>query len=83
MKVIQEIKALLAILDYSQITFVSHDEAKRLYYFDAMIDTHYRVMCEVKSDGIIEVHDTTFEIDNYVYIATAYKKEDHWNLSLH
>lgn len=78
---VEELQLLLQKLHYYNISFISHDETKRLYYFDALIDTYYRVICEVKPEGTVEIYDTTFDEDNYVWIATAQKDHNQWHYS--
>lgn len=73
---IQTLKSFLQLLDYEDLSFVSYDKVNQLAYFDGFLDTYYRIMCLIKADGTIEVHDTTFDVDNYVFIATIFPNDD-------
>lgn len=68
---ISHLKKLLKQLDYDDIHFVSYHPEKHIAYFDGMLDTHYRIMCCEQVDGSVEVHDTSMDVDNYVFIASG------------
>jgi len=78
MLTVSELKCLLTLLDYDEIEFFGFGDCDSIVYFDAFIDTYYRVMCKIHADSVIEVHDTTFDVDNYVKIADARKVSDKW-----
>jgi len=80
MDFINELKSLLSSLDYEDIAFVSFDESNTIVYFDAFIDTYYRVMCKKRPNNMIEIYDTTFDVDNYVFIATARRINKNWKV---
>lgn len=75
---ISHLKKLLKQLNYDDIHFVSYHPEKHIAYFDGVLDTNYRIMCCEQADGSVEVHDTTMDVDNYVFIARAHFINHKW-----
>lgn len=77
----EKLELLLSQLNYQEIEFFHYDQPNHIYYLDAVLDTYYRIQCWQFEDGTVELHDTTFDCENYVKIAKAKMVSGKWVVS--
>lgn len=77
---IKEVEHILSKLGYFDINFISRNSNSNIFWYDAYLDTYYRIQVTITGLSHIEVWDCIYEEDNFVRSGIAEKIEGEWKI---